>query len=362
MFRWVGLAVLCAVPSLAADLVFLGNLERVGHGSISIKLADLREIDARIPDKSNLTAAKLAAAYKMGDHVQISCKKIRSEWEEESGRFQFLELTKLRRLRNATAADVARISVYPPWSNPVNLLSRATQPPSPMLASTDAALEHARQINLEFAQHMPNFMADETAKRYTADANAQEWRDLDTIETEITFKGSRAVRRQIRRDGKPWEEPFQALPGFKWSGGFGSEIRPLFDPRCPTAIRFVETTAMRGREVREYEFQSPPDGCFDPFYLEYQRYNPARSGHVFIEESGHIVQLDELADDFPRGMGFAERQEEVFLDYVKIGDSSRLVPVGANFVVRYAGGNRARVEVEYKNHRHFEASTNVTFR
>jgi hypothetical protein len=46
---------------------------------------------------------------------------------------------------------------------------------------------------------------------------------------------------------------------------------------------------------------------------------------------------------------------------VKIGETSHLLPVRANFLVVYSSGTRYRVEVEYKNHRHFEASSNVTF-
>lgn len=74
-----------------------------------------------------------------------------------------------------------------------------------------------------------------------------------------------------------------------------------------------------------------------------------------------MIQLDEDAGGFPAEFEFAQRREEVLWDYVKIGDASHLLPVGANFVVLYSSGNRWRVEVEYKNHRHFEASTNITF-
>jgi hypothetical protein len=48
-------------------------------------------------------------------------------------------------------------------------------------------------------------------------------------------------------------------------------------------------------------------------------------------------------------------------DSVKIGDVAHLLPVAANFVIDYSSGKRWRIEVQYKNHRHFESSTNVTF-
>ena len=181
----------------------------------------------------------------------------------------------------------------------------------------------------------------------------------DTVESEITFRGRRAVRQQIRRNGKPWDQPFDALPGFKWYEGFETEISPLFDPQCPTTIEYQGRSKAGGRQLLEYRFSSPVDGCFPFLYFAYQRYNPARTGHVFIEDpGGSVIQVDDEAGGFPADFEFAGREEHMFWDYVKIGESSHLLPVRANFLVGYSDGTRYRVEVEYKNHRHFEASTN----
>ncbi len=230
------------------------------------------------------------------------------------------------------------------------------------VSADDSRLEHARKVNLAYAANMPSFVADETAKRYQGDSKSQKWRFLDTIESEITFVGTRVVRRQIRRNGKPWDRPFEALPGFKWYGGFGSEIKPLFDPQCPTTIEEEGPAELRGKKVTKYRFRSPEDGCFAFFYFENRRSNPARSGHVFIDDpGGNVIQLDEEAAAFPPDFEFAQRKEEVSWDYVKIEDASHLLPVTANFVISYSSGARSRIEVVYKNHRHFEASSNIAF-
>ena len=161
---------------------------------------------------------------------------------------------------------------------------------------------------------------------------------------------------------RTWEKPFQALPGFKWSGGFGTELRPLFDLECPTTIEYQGHAEVRGKQLLKYRFSSPPDGCFGHFYVDYQRYNPARTGHVFIDDpGGNVIQLEEEADQFPGEFEIAQRTEEVTWDYVKIGDASHLLPVAANFLILYSSGSRWRVEVEYRNHRHFGASANITF-
>jgi hypothetical protein len=368
MLRWMPLVlVLQPCGGWAADLNFSGSLQRVGHQSISLRLADRRVIDARLPNTARFTAAKLATQYKMGDRVEIACKPIQPVYEEETTRLQSLELTRLRFLREPRPEELSQIPAPWPWSEEVNLLSRspvaAPKLPdsTPTKAVADGKLEHAREVNLEYASNMPNFVADEIAKRYTGNASS-EWRYLDTVETEITFKGSRAVRQQIRRNGKPWDRPFQALPGFKWYGGFGTEIRPLFDLLCPTTLEYQGRASLRGKQLLKYRFSSPADGCFGPFTMEYQRYNPARSGHVFIDATaGNVIQVDEEASGFPAELEFSQRNETVWWDDVKIGDASHLLPVGATFVILYSSGNRFRVEAEYKNHRHFEAATNITF-
>jgi hypothetical protein len=374
---WVT-AVLLLLPcrGFASDLTFSGSLVRVGHESISLKLADRRVIDARLPNKSLLAAGTMAAQFKLGDQIQITCRPIRPVWEEATSRYQSLEVTSVRLLRRASPEELTRMLELPPFregENLLNLPNAASPTPKGGLDTQRATLdgldttalgklEHARQVNLEYASNLPNFVADETAKRYTGDNNSPDWRYADTIETEITFRGNRAVRQQIRRNGKPWERPFETLPGFKWYGGFGTEIRPLFDPQCPTTIRYEGRPEARGQQLLQFEFSSPPDGCFVPFYFEYQRYNPARTGHAFIDEpGGYVIRLDEEASGFPADFEFAQREEQVSWDYVKIGDASHLLPISANFVVLYSSGVKWRVEVEYKNHRHFEASTDLRF-
>ena len=87
----------------------------------------------------------------------------------------------------------------------------------------------------------------------------------------------------------------------------------------------------------------------------------AQRPRLHRRSSGNVIRLDEEATDFPADFELAQSNEEVSWDYVKIGDASHLLPVAANFVILYSSGARTRIDVEYKNHRHFEASSNITF-
>lgn len=322
----------------AADLPFTGAVQQVSAQSISIRTPDGTVIEARLAEKP----LPQAPAVAVGDEVRLACKKISPIWEEETSRYQFLEVTKLQLVRHGSPPKTAAAGQAAP------------------AAHTDQRLEHAREVNLQYASRLPNYVADEIAKRYARSPKAKDWRYLDTIQAEVTVHGARATRGRVLRNGKATHASFERLPGFKWYGGFGTEIKPIFEPQCPTGIEYAGTAELGGRQVFDYRFHSPPHGCFVPFYFEYQRYNPARSGHVFLEDpTGRMTQFTEDATDFPPGFAFTERTEKVTWDYVKIGDTSHLLPVHAEFLVLYASGERWRVEVEYKNHRHFEASTNL---
>ena len=348
-------------------LSFTGGLERVGDQSISIKLPDRRVIDAMLPNAPDLSPARLAAQYIMGDEVEITCRQVPPVWEAATSRMQSLEVTAMRFVRRPSPEQVLDMLERKAREGK-NLLERPKTPvsaPARGVAPENAGsreLEHARLINLEYAANMPNFVADEIAKRFISTTRSPQWRAYDTVEDEIAFRGHRALRQQIRRNGKPWDQPFEALPGFKWYEGFETEISPLFDPQCPTTIEFQGRSKAGGRQALEYRFSSPVDGCFPFLYSFYQRYNPARTGRVFIEDpGGSVLQVDDREGEFPVDFQFVEKEEHMFWDYVKIGGNSHLLPVRANFLVTYSSGSRYRVEVEYKNHRHFEASTNITF-
>jgi hypothetical protein len=363
-------ALLVLAPGLgfAAVNSFSGGLERVGNGSLSIRLADRRVIDAMLPGAPGLDADTITARYRMGDLVEIGCRPIQPVWEEGTARYQYLEVTSIRLIRRPSVEELANLLSGVPFREGKNLLQRpgSTAPPQSHGPGPDAPgggeLAHARQVNLEYSANMPNFVADEKAKRQRMGPGSSIWRDFDTVESEIAFQGNRAARQNIRRDGRPWEQPFEALPGFKWYEGFGTEITPLFDAKCPGTIEYRGRSKAEKRPVLDYEFRAPVDGCFPFFFFDYQRYNPARTGRFSIDEStGNVIQLDEQANGFPAEIQFAEREEHVTWDYVKIAGDAHLLPVRASFLVRYNDGTRYRIEVEYKNHRHFETSTSVTF-
>jgi hypothetical protein len=329
---------LLPMAALATDLEFAGSLERITPESILIRLADGTRVNAKLPPKapktSALAAETISARYKLADEVQITCKPMSD---------QCLELKSIRFLRPPSPKERALVLGSPTPASP-------EQP----------ALEHARQVNLDHAANMPNFVADETVKRYTSfKANPDAWRLVDTIESEIIFKGGEPTRQHIRMNGKPWNKP---IPGINISPEFGTEIKPVFNPECATEINFEGRQVVRGKQLLVYRFSSPSYGCFGYFVYQNQRYVPPRTGRVLVEDpGGSMIQYEEDAKEFPKGFLVDSWKEVTSWDYVKIGDASHLLPITNDFFQGFSSGDLWHISVEFKNYRRFEASADVTF-
>lgn len=223
-------------------------------------------------------------------------------------------------------------------------------------------LSRVREVNLDYAAKLPNFVADETAKRYKGNkSDPPQWRLMNTVESEIDIHGHGPdSRRNIRLNGKPWNKPDYS--DFNWGEPFGYELRPLFDPKCPTAIQFEGHEETRGKRLLAFRYHAPPDSCFQNFMVtslfSRRNYNPAREGRSLIDDpGGNVTYFEELAGEFPKGFGADPWKQTSTWDYVQIGDASHLLPVAAEVFGGFTKGGLWHVVVEYKNHRHFEAST-----
>jgi hypothetical protein len=228
-------------------------------------------------------------------------------------------------------------------------------------------LEHARKVNLERAANLPNFVADETAMRYKSPhTDPPKWQFVDTIESEILVQGPTFKRQHTLLNGKPWNKA--NFPEFSWSVQFGDELTPLFSPKCRTTIEFEGPAQALGKQLFAYRFHAPKNGCFGSFAVKSglfsprKEYSPARTGRFLIDDpGGNVIQFQEEAHEFPKGFPADPLTQTVTWDFVKIGDNSYLLPVSTEIFGGYTRGALWHVVVEYKNHRHFEAATEIKF-
>jgi hypothetical protein len=238
------------------------------------------------------------------------------------------------------------------------------------LHGQDPRLEHARSVNLARAASLPNFVADEIAVRYKSrGGDPPQWQRVDTIESEISaVRESDFTRQHIRVNGKPWNKP-DIPDGVKWDARLGAELMPLFSPDCHTVIEYAGSRQAGGKTGFDYNFHSAADGCFPNIGIKngllspLKIYNPARKGKFVIDDpQGNLILFDIETSDFPKGFAVLPTREITTWDYVKIGDASFLLPVSYELFGGPKHDGPWHVTVEYRNHRHFESSSNLTFK
>lgn len=235
------------------------------------------------------------------------------------------------------------------------------------ISQPQAKLAYIREVNLERAAALPSFVADEVAVRYTSPhVDPPQWKILDTIESEISVRGTDFTRQNVRIDGKPWTKP--NFPNFTWSVDFGGELKPLFDPGCKTEIVFNRRGEALGKPGLTYNFRAPRDGCFgafgikNGFFSRLKTYRPPWTGWFVVEDpGGAVVEFQQEAHEFPKSFGADPLTETIRWDYVKIGGESHLLPVSQEIFGGFVRADLWHVVVEYRNHRHFEASSDVSY-
>jgi hypothetical protein len=249
----------------------------------------------------------------------------------------------------------------------MRLIAAFLLPIAVFAADPTSALEHARQVNAELAAQLPNFVVDETVMRYKSrHTDPPKWELFDKIEAEVVVRGSGFGRQNVRRNGKLWKKP--NYNDFNWGEPFGYELKTVFDRKCSVTIEFEKNEQLRGKQLLSYKYHAPPDSCFITLaigsgFFRVKYYNPARTGRFLIDDpGGNVIYFEELANEFPKGFGLDPWKQTSSWDYVQIGDSSHLLPVAAEVFGGFVRGNLWHVVVEYKNHRLFQAKSNVTFK
>ena len=399
---------LTMASAAAVRNVFSGEIQRVTSELISVRLDDGRIILARnVATHGDLSPLALAGRYTIGDRVEITCTAGKFTYCPSIRHSIALELKKLRFLREPSREERLKALTSPEWrsfcwpdngsgrATPCNLLppirrSQQTRAggerPSPQLskvrtapstapapppakpvvqldAASAARLERIRSRILESTSRMPNFVADEVARRYSSATNPPNWRLLDTIESEITIKGSAESREHMTVNGKPWDHPFEMLGGSHMGrGAFGEELGNIFNRNCQVTFEFGGRVSEGGKSLSVVRFSSLPDnGCFSIFSGSERSY-PERTGRVLLDErEENVLGLEVSWQGFPKAFPMAAGEERISWGYVKAGDENRLLPVSSDVVTVNSTGFMYLNRQEYKNHRHFEASSSVKF-
>lgn len=131
---------------------------------------------------------------------------------------------------------------------------------------------------------------------------------------------------------------------------------------CANTFELAGHEEFRGKQVTVYRFNAPSDGCFGPETVNYQQYAAAKTGRILVDDNdGNVIQMEYKDVGTPPELGGGIERSYSW-NYVKIGDASYLLPVATDMAWTIPNGGGWHVATQFRNHRHFDASTDITFK
>ena len=367
-------APLFAGSAFAANSDCSGALESVTHRGIFVRLGDGRIFAGllRGPDPE-----MLAAKYSVGDQVKLQCASIAAQYVAEDS-FTFSSEVKRVEFVRAPSPEEMKTALGSAASRGArNLLSRTAAgvaEPNPHLSGlsmpgADAevrpgeavqGLDQLKAAVSSYLSTVPDFVTDETATVYSSALAPVAWQKVRVLQPEVTFTGMRDTRQRLTVDGKVWNGDFATVPGPHPTGGFGDRLRSLFAEGCAT-FELKGRTTEASKSVLVYGFVTPPDACPGFVIGDSYVFYPAYHGEVFFDpDDKAVLRVDIQTGAMPKAFRAPVVEERISWGFVTIGEGRHLLPVSAERL-KSEGGRVYLIRQEFRNHRHFESSSNVTF-
>jgi hypothetical protein len=220
-------------------------------------------------------------------------------------------------------------------------------------------VEAARQVALDYAKSLPDFLCTQTIHRYQG---IRPERRVDTLTVEVSFQQHGDQYTLTHIDGLATAKDFDRVGGATSTGEFGSNMLNVFGPRA--AFRFERWTTFLQRPAAVYSYRVARSES--PYQLRFWDGRNAHAavvglrGEVVIDRETHgILRIEYVSDDvaplFPM-----TSSSTVEYDYARIGEQRYLLPAKAVVKTTFLLTN-ARNEVEFHAYRKFDSESSIRF-
>ena len=138
-------------------------------------------------------------------------------------------IAELERLREITR-DMPLPAVLP-WFD---------SPPAPKPDELRGAIEEARGRALAYTASLPDFICNESVRRYESTTGKGNWALKDTLTLQLTYFGHVESYKLTAMNGRKTELTYEAAGGVMSKGEFGSMLLEVFSPGSRTVVRMVQ--------------------------------------------------------------------------------------------------------------------------
>jgi len=232
-------------------------------------------------------------------------------------------------------------------------------------ADDRAILDMARQNALGFVATLPDFLCDQSIRRFRTLANADAWRQTDLLLVKVRFVTGKEDYQLVSVDNRPTDESYESVLGARSTGEFGSWLDAIFNPATAAEFQFEGRRSIGGRAAAVFAYKVAREHSrYDVrnlVGLYVQTVVVAYHGHVYIDlATSQVTRLEIQADGIPAE--FPLRSSSVLLEYGFTGIAGRQYLVPSYAETRVSNSKfEFRNEIEFRGHRKFDVETSVEF-
>ena len=330
-----------------------------------------------------LTAAlPLAAATNTVDDVVRTVRDAIQEQQSDGDLARALRRLGLKvRLDNRTAEELESAAPGPKSIAELERLREITRdmplpavlpwfdsPPAPKPDELRGAIEEARGRALAYTASLPDFICNESVRRYESTTGKGNWALKDTLTLQLTYFGHLESYKLTAMNGHKTELTYEAAGGVMSKGEFGSMLLEVFSPGSRTVFGWSNWTTLLHRPAYVLSFSIAPWNS--RYYLMVRQYGQGsvstvggEHGLVYIDrETKEVLRLDCEADSLPDSFPVVAASRVLDYGRIDVGGRSFLLPLRAGVrMISRDNHPQSRNEVEFIGYRKFTGESSISF-
>lgn len=219
----------------------------------------------------------------------------------------------------------------------------------------------ARQLALDHAETLPNFIVDQHTARYTTTSRPAKWKRRDRVSAEVLMVDGKESYGEFRRNGRRVSERRVKETG-TWSMGEWAVIQlDVLSTATRAAFEFRQVSDVGGRPAKMFSYTVEKPNSHWKVDFEGEILYPAYGGSIWIdEETNRVLRVEMIGRDIP--LTYPMKAVEMTVDYgmVDIAGEQFLMPLrGENLACKRWSFFCSRNEIEFRNYRKFTAESEV---
>jgi len=228
-------------------------------------------------------------------------------------------------------------------------------------SDTDIIAE-ARTAASTFSSTLPNFLAQQTTRRFFSSGGGRDWQPIDTVTAELAYSGGKEEYRDVQVDGRPVNRPIERT-GAWTTGEFGSTLEDLLSTGTNAAFKRRGEEQAGGRAAIVYDFKVAQENSHWVLVaVDQRRHNAAYEGSMWIDkETRRVLRIEQRTTSIPSDFPLVKAEAKLDYSYVRIDQRTYLMPSGGENIGCLSSGTCTRNVIEFRNYRKFAAESQIKF-